>query len=306
MHGPLNEIGLIEVLQLLERGGRSGVLRVSGPDPASPRILRIHRGRVVAIDPDAGDSSLGRALVRRHLVSADDRDSPALSGEAREAVRQRLARNALGMMLHWTRGRFDFSEGVTEAGPLDWSADALVLSLVEDESRRVALAETLEDWHVVPGFVTPTVLGEGERVRLDPFDWRILEAIDGVRNVAALAAFLDEPLEEVGDRIQALAAAAILQLDPAVRGSDAPSPRGADDARYDASVRRLRDRVEHRPDDAEGWRTLGLAEVGAGRFDRAIEAWSTWQRVAPERADDAAMLILAARTMMEALRDSDA
>jgi len=305
MHGPLDEIGLIEVLQLLERGGRSGILRVSGPDPAMPRTMRIHEGRVVALDPDASEAALSRALVRRHLALPDDRDGTSIDPAVRDMVRQRLAQRALGTMLHWTRGRFDFSEGRTAPGPLDWSADALVLALVEDESRRVALAEALDDWHMVPEFEAPAVIAEGDRVTLDPLDWRILDATDGNRDVAAIAARLEEPLEDVGDHIRGLQAAAILQLRPAARGSQSPSVEAPGQGRHDDAVGRLRQRVAREPDDAEGWRALGLAEVGAGRFDLAIEAWSTWQRAAPERADDAAMLILAARTMMEALRDSD-
>jgi len=306
MHGPLDEIGLIEVLQLLERGGRSGILRVSGPDSAMPRTVLIHAGRVAAIEPDAGDAALERALVRRHLASPEDRDGSGVDHATREAVRRRLAQRALGTMLHWTRGRFDFSEGRTAPGPLDWSADALVLTLVEDESRRVALAEALGEWHAVPAFAAPDTIAAGDRVQLDPLDWRILEATDGQRDVAAIAALLEEPLEDVGDRVQALEAAAILQLRSSPREQrQAPARPMPDEGERDATARRLRERVAQHPEDAEGWRALGLAEVGAGRFDLAIEAWSTWQRVAPERADDAAMLILAARTMMEALRDSD-
>lgn len=305
MHGPLSEIGLIEVLQLLERGQRSGVLRVTGPDASSPRTLRLRHGRVVALEPEAGDVAVKRALVRSHLQPAGDHDGdagPVDRGE-REAIRQRLARAALGAMLHWSRGRFDFSEGPTADGPLSWSADALVLALVEDESRRVELAEEFADWHAVPEFAPVEAIAAGERLELEPTDWRILDAVDGLRDVAAVAALLGEPLEDVGARIQALRAAAILQLRPA-SATAAPASASVAERRHDDSIARLRERVQRAPADAEAWRALGLAEVGAGHFDRAIEAWVAWQRAAPERADDAAALILAARTMMEALRES--
>jgi hypothetical protein len=60
--------------------------------------------------------------------------------------------------------------------------------------------------------------------------------------------------------------------------------------------------VEQAPRDAEAWRILGLAEVGAGRFEQAIAAWQAWQQAAPDRRADADALIAAARTMMEALQ----
>lgn len=307
MHGPLHEIGLIEVLQLLERGGRSGVLRVVGPEPAVPRTLRLHQGRVVAVDPDADDAAVVRALVRSHLQPAatGEADAALVDPGEREAVRQRLARTALGTVLHWTSGRFDFSEGPTGVGPLSWGADALVMALVEDESRRVELAEALEHWHAVPAFADAQVVAAGERVVLETLDWRILDAVNGIRDVAAIAALLGEPLEDVGERVRTLVAAAILQLHPAASEPPASGEvQSGRDERHEEMVERYRARIRRAPGDAEAWRSLGLAEVGAGRFDRAIEAWTAWQRVAPERADDAATLILAARTMMEALRES--
>ncbi len=290
MHGPLDEIGLIEVLQLLERGGRSGILRVSGPDSAMPRTMQIHQGRVVALDPDAGEAALSRALVRRHLVLPDDRDGSTVDPATREGVRQRLAQRALGTMLHWTRGRFDFSEGRTAPGPLDWSADALVLTLVEDESRRVALAEALDDWHAVPEFEAASVVAEGDRVALDPLDWRILDAADGSRDVGAIAALLEEPLEDVGDRIRALQAAAILQLRPAGHGSKPPSIEAPGQGPHDEAVRRLRERV------AQGSRRRrGMACPGTGRGrggpvrprDRGLEHLATRRTGACRRCRDA-------------------
>jgi predicted TPR repeat methyltransferase len=73
--------------------------------------------------------------------------------------------------------------------------------------------------------------------------------------------------------------------------------------RYDAAVGLLESRVSTVGDDREAWRLLGLAEVGAGRFDRAIEAWESWRQAEPALAHEATALIAAARTMLEALRD---
>lgn len=302
MHGPLSEISLIEVLQLLERGRRSGVLRIVGPDPNEPRTVHIHRGLVAAVEPDANDAAVNRALVRRHLAPAEEADS-ALSPADRERLRERVARTALEAMMHWNRGRFDFTESDTSSGPLAWSADALVMALVDDESRRVELGEELDDWHAVPVFLPPEQVASGAALALAALDWRILDAIDGLRDVAAVSAALDEPLEDVGARIRELVAAAILQLLPPAADGTAEARSAIDAGRYDEAAGRLRSRLAAAPHDAEAWRTLGLAEVGAGRFEGAVEAWTSWRRIAPERAAEAEALIVAARTMMEALLD---
>jgi hypothetical protein len=304
MHGPLSEIGLIEVLQLLERGGRSGLLRVVGPDHDAPRTLRVAHGRVVALDPDASDDAVTRALVRRHELAPDATVERTIDVAHREAVRTELARVALATMLHWARGRFDFEADAPGTGPLHWSPDALVLDLVATESHRAELAEALAGWGGRPVLAPASRVADGDRVTLGPLDWRILDAADGRRDLAALAAHLGEPLEAVGDRVRELVAAAILQLHDPVVDATQQARMAIDSGRYDEAVERLRARVSEAPADGEAWRTLGLAEVGAGRFDRAIAAWTAWQAALPDESGDADALIRAARTMMEALSAS--
>lgn len=305
MHGPLSEISLVEVLQLLQRGQRSGTLRVTGPDPTAPRTLWLRAGIVVALEPEASDAAVDSGLVARALASSEAEDGPAtIPAPVREALRSRLASAALGTMLHWSRGRFDFAEGPVPDGPLDVSPDALVLDVVESEMRRVDLAAELDQFRAVPIFAPFEQIGSGDPPTLDPFDWRLLDAVDGVRNIAALAASLDEPLDTVADRVRSLQAAAILQLASAPPDVALEARAAIEAGRYGEAATLLRARVEAVPGDGEAWRTLGLAEVGAGRFDRAISAWEEWRAADPTRADEAASLTRAARTMVEALRES--
>src|SRR5690606_6676296 len=211
MHGPLHEISLIAVLQLLERGRRSGTLRLTGDDAATPRTVLLHRGLLASVEPDAGDAALHRALVRRHQLAADAPAGSVAAGP-REALRLGLAHAALESMMHWTRGRFDFTEGDTQQGPLAISPEALVMTLVRDESRRAELGGELHDWHGIPALASPGRIAEGGLLLLDPLDWRVLDATDGVRSVAELGALLGEPLEDVGESVLGLQAAAILQV----------------------------------------------------------------------------------------------
>lgn len=308
MHGPLAEIGLVEVLQLLERGARSGVLRVVGPDPTAPRVLELRGGRIAALHPDADDAAVARALIARHLAAEDPGaplDGPAAVAETeRTALRERLAARALGEMMHWSRGRFDFEERPVPDGVLALSVDALILDVVDAETRRVELAVEFRDFHLVPAFVAPDRLRHGEPVTLEPIDWRILDAVDGVRDLAAVAAAIDEPPEDVAIRVRWLMGAAILELTEAPADVAVDARAAIEAGRYDDAVALLRTRVAAMPGDGTAWHTLGLAEVGAGRFDRAMEAWEAWRTAAPGHADEATSLIRAARTMLEALRDA--
>lgn len=305
MHGPLSEIGLIEVLQLLERGRRSGRLRVIGPTNGPPHTLRIRDGLLVAIEPDADDAALTKALIRRaELAPGEPADLSPVPVAHQEAVRERLARQALGVMLHWDHGRFDFEAGPVPDGPLSWSSDALVLDLVATESRRAELQEALSQWRVIVERAPADAMPGELPISLEALDWRIVDAANGQRDVAGLAAHLVEPIEEVGARVRVLESAAILHLrqpDPEVRRSD-ERPQLLDTP--DQSIERLRARLRFVPGDGMAWRALGLAEVGAGHFDRAVAAWTAWQDSVPADTLAARALIEAAHIMMEALRDS--
>ncbi len=307
MHGPLNEIGLVEVLQLLERGSRSGVLRVVGPDPAAMRTLHLSHGRVVALEPDAGDLAIDAALESRHLATTDP-SAPELGASQvpdsiREALRGRLAVRALDAMLHWSRGRFDFEEQPVHGGPLDLATDSLVLQVVDAESRRVELAAEFDGFQLLPSFGPADAIASGGPLSLSTTDWRVLDVVNGSRSIAAIAAALAEPIEDVAERVRALVAAAILELRAAPRNVTLEARSAIEAGRYEQAVELLSSWVSVAPSDGEAWHALGLAEVGAGRFDRAIEAWEAWGAAAPARAGDATALQQAARTMLEALRE---
>ncbi len=300
MQGPLQEIGLAEVLQLLARGRRHGLLRVVGADPSRPRLILVHDGVVAAIDPDAEDAAVIRALAARFLQDPHGGEPPTVA--VREGMRQILARRSLLEMLTWQRGEFVFEESAPIPGPLHLPIDTLLRTLVDAEHRRDDLEAVLPA-RSVPDFPADSAVSPTTLPPLDPFDWRLLDAVDGVRTVTLIAERLDESIDEVQARILALVRAAILEIRSAPVAVDVAARAAVESGRYDDAVARLRDRVTSVPEDDEAWRLLGLAEVGAGRFDQAVAAWRSWQAVGGPRAAEATTLIQAARTMLEALRD---
>ncbi|MGH7582392.1 MAG: DUF4388 domain-containing protein [Gemmatimonadales bacterium] len=299
MHGPLSEIGLIEVFQLLHRGRRSGTLEVAGGEAEQAVTVRLNDGIIVAVEPEAGDAALQQALVARHLAagkSGADLDTSV-------GLRSVLATRALGRMIQRNGGHFDFRESAGVAGPLAIVPDDLVFQLVDAETRRIELAAECAQFSAVPEFVAAERLAAGPDHPFSADDWRLLDLVDGVCDIASLARVLDEPVESVAESVRALQGAAILDLRPPAADPMAAAHAAIAAGRFDDAVGLLRQQVDAHPHDGGAWRSLGLAEAAAWRFDRAISAWTAWQAEEPDRAGDAAALMLAAGTMMEALRD---
>ncbi len=160
MHGPLSEIGLIEVLQLIERGGRSGMLRLTGVSPGVPCLVHIRAGSIVALEPAASDDATRRALVARHLVSAAEADEdPAGAGTSGRASSAGPARRA-GAGGHGALAARALRLRVGRGGgrPARSSPDALVFDLVNSESRRVDVAPLMDEFRAVPDFTPANLL----------------------------------------------------------------------------------------------------------------------------------------------------
>ncbi len=298
MHGPLHEIGLVEVLQLLERGRRSGRLVVVGGRHDEHRTVAIDRGRIVDLRPLTEADLLLHLAIRALVPAGTVRASPELMAMARCEV----ATAVLLDMLTWSVGRFDFTAGEVEAGPLDITPSGLMMQLVAGESARTETAEAVGSFAAVPRFASVAEIAGGTPLMLDNLDWRILDRIDGRRDIAALARELMEPVESVARRSLRLAAAAIIHLDMPAGDSVARARAVLDQGDAVAAIGILAERVAAAPEDGEAWRWLGFAELRMGRIDRASAAWRAWVNASPVHHFEAAPLLAAAETMMEALR----
>ncbi len=298
MHGPLNEIGLVEVLQLLERGKRSGRLMVIGGQHDEHRTITIGGGRIVDLMPLTEADLLLHLAIRALVPAGTVRAAPELL----ETARQELATSMLIEMLTWSTGRFDFTAGKVDCGPLDVAPAALMMQLVAGESARTEMAEAVAGYAAVPRFASPREIAGGAPLVLDNLDWRIIDRVDGRRDIAGLAQDIREPAETVARAALRLAAAAIIHLDTPTGDPIALARAALDQGEVAAAIGILAERVAAAPQDGEAWRWLGFAEVRMGRIDRASAAWQAWVNTSPVHHFEAAPLLAAAETMMAALR----
>ena len=203
--GSLHEMALADVLQLLELGRKSGVLHVDGPD-GPLGALRLEEGTIAAA-----------RLAARTGASA--------SGEAAGRVR-----DAACTLLAARSGRFRFSAtgpGSAHGGGVRLRIEAVLVEAARRADEWAALADAVPDGQAVP--VLAALGGDAGRpaapLALAPRHYALLAAVDGARDVAALARALGrDPLAVAGD------------LAPLVRAGLVAIARGAGDLVANASA----------------------------------------------------------------------
>jgi hypothetical protein len=214
IEGPLQDIGIHDVFQLLDLARKSGRLRVHSAARGSEGHVYFQSGAVVHATMRDNPHSLGVLLLKggkvtqtqlREATAAQRRGDRRRLGEiliASGAASRRDVERAMRLQIEtvvfelfsWKEGGFSFSDG--EAGDLD--ADAAIRvsteSLLMEGARRIdewsRMADRLPDALVVPCL---TQLGDGPEPAIDlrPGEWEVLTLIDGERSVREIASSLN-------------------------------------------------------------------------------------------------------------------
>ena len=168
LQGSLRELALADVLQLLDLGGRTGILRLHHlPDDLHGAIL-------------FADGKVRGAAVARAVADAEQRAASSTGGAVQEAVL---------LTLGWRHGEFSFV--VLDRAPVAATAPALgVDALLMEAARRADEWAQVADVIATPDVVLALADGEegGDMLELGPAAWALLAEIDGERTVRRIAA----------------------------------------------------------------------------------------------------------------------
>ena len=176
IEGPLSELGLPEVFQLLELSRKTGVLRIVSRMHEDEGRVYFDGGRVV----QAALKSKPAALIDRGDIS--DR-------EFERRVRPQIEA-AVFELMSWREGAFSFEEGnLAEVLPA-MRVPIATESLIMEGARRIdewsRIADKIPNMRVVPVLAE---VEEGHESQLDllPHEWEVLSLIDGERDLGAIA-----------------------------------------------------------------------------------------------------------------------
>jgi tetratricopeptide (TPR) repeat protein len=234
IEGPLKELSIQDVLQLLDLAHKTGILTVRSESLDDESIIHFSKGQIVFAVRRRSTRRLGALLIRSGKLTQRELDQ-ALELQRKDPTR-RLAEILLEMgsiseeelerqlkfqmeetiyeIMGWDEGYFRFVEHA-EIAQHRWLARVRVESLLMEGARRIdewtRLESKIPDSEAIP-MLSPTKEGESTPLDLRPDEWEVLAEIDAERDVAALAADLGRSTFEVAKIIYGLVSAGVVQV----------------------------------------------------------------------------------------------
>jgi tetratricopeptide (TPR) repeat protein len=235
IEGPLKELGIHDVFQLLDLSRKSGVLRITSKLRRNRGTVYFDSGQIIYAEIENNPHPLGELLVRAgKITEAELHQARELQrlGDGRRLGEILVAMGAIGArdleqqlrrqieevvfeLLSWQEGYFSFTEGAVEELPAEGIARVPTEALLMEGARRIdewsRIESRIPHLGVVPMLI-PLDNGDGGVLDLLPLEWEVLAAIDGERSVQEIAALLGEPEFEVAKIVFGLAAARIVAV----------------------------------------------------------------------------------------------
>jgi len=290
IEGPLRELSIQDVLQLLELAHKTGVLTVRSDRLNDEAIVHFSKGEIVFAVRRRSTRRLGQLLIRAGKLTQRELDR-ALDLQRADPTR-RLAEILLEMgsiseeelerqlrfqmeetifeLMGWDEGYFKFEER-TEIAQQRLLARVRVEGLLMEGARRIDEWTRLES--KVPGPESIPVLAPASDREATPLDlrteeWEVLAEIDGERDIRQLAADLGRSAFDIAKTVYGLVSTGVVQVHE--RHSRIPELQ-------------LRKRMEE---------VDGL--LVAGKVEEAHKIATELETMHPERAE---LAVLAGRTL---------
>jgi tetratricopeptide (TPR) repeat protein len=236
IEGPLRELGIHDVFQLLDLARKTGVLKVTSELRQNGGTVYFDSGAVIAAEIHSNPHPLGSLLVRMGKLAEADfhraRDMQQ-SGDGRRLgdvlveigaiSRRELERQVRAQveevifeLMGWSEGYFSFSEAPLDQVPAQATVRIPTEALLMEAARRIdewsRIEPKIPHLGVVPRLVVPDGADAGP-MDLRPAEWEVLAAVDGRRSIRELAAAVQRSEFDVARTLFGLATAGVIVLD---------------------------------------------------------------------------------------------
>jgi hypothetical protein len=301
IEGPLRELGIHDVFQLLDLSRKTGRLRVSSALRDNQGTVFFKDGRVVSAFIKSNPHPLGTILVREGRISDADlaraRNVQQIPGETRRLGEimvslgmisrrelERQVRHQIEVvvfeLLSWQEGFFSFAEEDLPDDGAEGIASVTTESLLMEGARRLdewtRVQQRVPHLGVIPGLAVAES-DHAPKLELLPSEWEVLAAVDGRSDLRQIAERLKRSEFDVARVVFGLLTTAIVELrdpvpvspplapDLGVAGCMAAARSALNGDQLDEGLRLAAAAVLRAPNDADARALLGRALLRTGR-----------------------------------------
>ncbi len=324
IEGPLKELGLHDVFQLLDLSRKTGVMRVTSHLRNNEGMVAFDGGAIVWAEIRSNPLRLGSLLVKLGRIGEGDLQR-ALAVMEKEKGARRLGQVLVAMgalterellrqvenqvtevvfeLLSWQEGFFSFNEGPLVGVPADATVHIRTESVLMEGARRIDEWSRIE--HHVPHLgMIPELAAVGlqaaDAAHLDllPNEWEVLALVDGTTDVRGVARMLARSEFEVARTMFGLVTTGVVGLrDPGTgrrsrgsSGGDAGALLAAAEARLETGDIEAAKEAAHaaaalNPGEGRVHLLLARAHLRDGRPADAVEEARRAVRLDPLFAD---------------------
>src|SRR5256885_215916 len=236
IEGPLRELGIHDVFQLLDLSRKTGVLRVTSELRHNAGTVYFDGGTIIFAEIRSNPHPLGALLLRTGKITEADlergRDMQERQGDKRRIGEILVALGAITPrelerqirfqveevvfeLMSWREGYFSFTEGqltdVTKEATVRIPTEALLMEGARRIDEWSRIEGRIPHLGVVPTLAAPA---EGDQGGLDllPPEWEMLAMVDGERDLRTIASALGRSDFEVAKTLFGLESAGLVAL----------------------------------------------------------------------------------------------
>ncbi len=318
IEGPLRELGIHDVFQLLDLSRKTGTLVVYSELRDNEGTVLFENGKIVSAAIKSNPHRLGDLLVRSGRLTDADMAMARAAQESGDRRRLGEILVALGLvtpkeierqmrlqieavvfeLMSWREGLFRFEDGrLTEEALHDASVPLSTESLLMEGARRIdewsRIAHRVPNLSVIPE-LSPADVDHPALLDLLPSEWQVLAMIDGANDLRAIAAAVAMSDFEVARIVYGLVSTGVITLRVPERASR-PSPLPHDPAPTPSNPTP----VAVMPEPLR----RGAAAFRRGEISEGIAQWRNFLSTAPAYPGAAALRdgIAAAERLREVL-----
>ncbi len=244
IEGPLRELGIHDVFQLLDLSRKTGTLHVTSELRDNEGTVLFENGKVISASIRSNPHRIGDLLVRSGRLTDADMAQARAAQEAGDDRRLGEILVALGLvttkeierqmrlqieavvfeLMSWREGFFRFEEGLAEDLLREATVPISTESLLMEGARRIdewsRIGDRVPNLSVIPE-LSPGDTDHPAMLDLLPQEWQVLAAIDGAHDLRAIAATVAMSEFEVARIVYGLVTTGVIVLRQPERRSQA-------------------------------------------------------------------------------------